>query len=183
MNLASIVNVVLSIATVVAQLASLFFFALIVSRSLRGRFSELITFLQKRAVLLSLVVAFTALVGSLTYSDVLGYEPCKLCWVQRIFMYPQVFIFGLALWKKDMSALLYGTVFSFIGGSIALYHYVTQLGWNPLNLPCAAIGYSVSCSKIFVLNFGYITIPVMAFSAFIFIFTLSLLVRKVNSFS
>ena len=178
MNLASFVNAVLSSATVVTQLLTLFFCVLLFSRSARESFPRVMVFLKKRALVLSFCAALVALLGSLTYSDVLGYEPCKLCWIQRIFMYPQVLILGVALWKKDMLALLYGIVFSSIGGIVALYHYMTQLGWNPLNLPCAAVGYSTSCAKVFVLNFGYITIPVMAFSVFAFIFTLTLIAYR-----
>jgi disulfide bond formation protein DsbB len=178
MNLASFVNGLLSVATVITQVGALFFCVLLLSRSARGFFPQVLVFLKKRALLLSFFAASVALLGSLTYSDILGYEPCKLCWIQRIFMYPQVLIFGLALWKKDVSALPYGIVFSSVGGAVALYHYMTQLGWNPLNLPCAAVGYSTSCAKVFVLNFGYITIPVMAFSVFVFIATLSLIAYK-----
>lgn len=34
------------------------------------------------------VVACVATLGSLYLSEILGYEPCKLCWFQRILMYP-----------------------------------------------------------------------------------------------
>ncbi len=82
-------------------------------------------------------------------------------------MYPQVVILGMALWRKDASVRIYSLVLSVAGAAIALYHYVGQLGFNPLGLDCLAVGYSTSCSKSFVLEFGYITIPVMALSAFV----------------
>src|SRR3989338_2054283 len=121
-----------------------------------------------------------ATLGSLTYSEVLGYAPCKLCWIQRIFMYPQVLILGLALFGKHKgSRALVDTslVLSAIGAVVALYHYLMQLGIIPEG-SCAAIGYSVSCAERFVLQFGYITIPLMAFSAYLLVTFALLLKRK-----
>src|SRR3989344_4546628 len=95
----------------------------------------------EQALFYGFIVALAATLGSLIYYDVLGYEPCKLCWFQRIFMYPQVLLLALAI----------------PGALVAGYHYLLQLGVAP-SLPCAAVGYSVSCSERFVLQFGYITI-------------------------
>jgi disulfide bond formation protein DsbB len=178
MTLAQIVNLFLSIGTVLTQVVSVFLIVLYFSPKTRVIFPKVMILVRGKAMLLAFLVSLVSVLGSLTYSDILGYEPCKLCWIQRIFMYPQVFLLGLALWKKDLSVFFYSVVLSSIGGIIALYHYITQLGWNPLNLPCAAVGYSVSCAKVFVLNFGYITIPVMAFSAFVFMVMIILLAQK-----
>ena len=82
-------------------------------------------------------------------------------------MYPQAIVLGMALKAKDSRVRSYGIALSIVGGLIALYHYLSQLGWNPLNLECAAVGYSASCAQTFVLQFGFITIPMMAFSAFL----------------
>src|SRR3989339_500023 len=54
--------------------------------------------------ILGLAVVLAATAGSLYYSEIAGYNPCKLCWYQRIFMYPLVPIFGLALFNKDRRA-------------------------------------------------------------------------------
>ena len=115
--------------------------------------------------------------GSLIYSDVIGYEPCKLCWFQRIFMYPQVFLLALALWKKDKNIIDYTALLSIFGAIIAGYHYLLQLGIAP-DLSCGAVGYSVSCAQRFVMNFGYITLPLMAFTAFLMILTFFFIEKK-----
>lgn len=114
------------------------------------------------------MVALVAMVGSLIYSEIIGYEPCKLCWLQRIFMYSQVILLGMALFKKDYKIISYSIVLSIIGAIIAGYHYLLQLGVAS-GLPCSAVGYSVSCSQRFVMQYGYITIPMMALSAFVLI--------------
>ncbi|MEN9613983.1 MAG: hypothetical protein RLZZ347_290 [Candidatus Parcubacteria bacterium] len=127
-------------------------------------------FAVKYAVPLAFFVALTATFGSLFYSDVLGYAPCKLCWFQRICMYPQVILLGLAWWKKDKEVGKYSLALSAIGLVLAIYHYYLQLGGNPL-VPCGVVGYSVSCSQRFVLEYGYITIPMMALTGFALILT------------
>lgn len=121
--------------------------------------------LGKHAILFAFIVALIAMTGSLFFSDVAGYTPCTLCWYQRILMYPQVFLLGLALKRKESSIIPYSVLLSAIGAVIAGYHYLLQLGVAP-GLPCSAVGYSASCSQRFILTFGHITIPLMAFVAF-----------------
>jgi disulfide bond formation protein DsbB len=156
-------NTLWSALSVVAQILSVgILLSLFVPKLKTTAFAR---FFQTHGLTVAFIAALLATAGSLIYSDLIGYEPCKLCWFQRIFIYPQVILFGMALWRKDYSIKLYGIVLATIGGLIAVFHYVGQLGWNPFGLECLAIGYSSSCAKNFVLQFGYITIPMMAISA------------------
>jgi disulfide bond formation protein DsbB len=170
--MANSVNTLFSVLTILSQLVILWLlFAWLFD-------AKVPSVIYRHAIALAFAAALLATLGSLTYSEMLGYEPCKLCWLQRIFMYPQVLILGFALWgrHKESRALLdLSLVMSAIGGVIALYHYLMQLGFVPEG-SCAAVGYSVSCAKTFVLQFGYITIPMMALSAF-FLIILSLRAR------
>ncbi len=165
---AQLVNQILSTLTVVGQIVAVVLLFLIVTKKIKS-FGD---FFAKNGVFLALVVALTAMVGSLTYSWGLGYEPCEFCWFQRILMYPLVIILAMGLWKKrDASAGDYALGLSIPGALIAGYHYLLQIGVTSY-APCDALGYSVSCSKVFVMNFGYITIPLMAFSAFVLVILL-----------
>lgn len=110
-------------------------------------------------------IALIATLGSLFYSEIAGYNPCTFCWYQRIFMYPQIVLLGLAFWIKDQKIYWYSLGLSIIGFLLAFYHYLLQLGVVQSS-SCSAVGYSESCSKVFVLQFGYITIPLMAVTAF-----------------
>lgn len=111
------------------------------------------------------LLALIATLGSLTYSDIIGYEPCKLCWLQRIFMYPQVVLLWAA-WRNKLSLMRwYSFTLVIIGLIIAKYHYIIQVGWLEGG-ECGLVGYSASCSQRFVLNLGYITIPAMAATIF-----------------
>lgn len=171
---APLVNQILSVLTILAEVISLILLFLIITKKISG-FGD---FFSRNGFFLALIVSLTATVGSLTYSWGLGYEPCEFCWFQRILMYPLVIILAMALWKKrDPNAADYVLGLSVPGAIIAGYHYLLQIGVTSY-APCDALGYSVSCSKVFVMNFGYITIPLMAFSAFLLIILLMVAYKK-----
>lgn len=118
--------------------------------------------ISKNAIPAGLLVASVATLGSLIFSEFLGFVPCKLCWFQRIFMYPQVIILGIALLKNDPKAKIYSLVLSIIGLSIAVYHILVQ--FFPATFRCT--DEIAKCSTVQFATFGYITIPVMSATAF-----------------
>lgn len=124
-----------------------------------------------------LAVSTAATFGSLFYSDIAGYTPCVMCWYQRIMMYPQFVMYTMAFFTSDTKIKAYGILLSALGAVIALYHYLLQFSVVDFEI-CSAVGYSVSCSERFVASFGYITIPLMALTAFSLIITLWLLPSK-----
>jgi len=139
------------------------------------------TFLQiadsigKHGLLIGFVVSAVALGMTVYYSGVLGVTPCPLCYWQRIFLYPQVVLFLVALWKRDLSIADYSIALSIIGGAIALYQHALQI-LPGSGLPCPASG--SSCSQRILFEFGYMTYPLMAFSLFVFLIVVMLIVRS-----
>ena len=133
----------------------------------------IINTLGKKAMGLALIVATGATLGSLFYSEVMGLAPCQLCWYQRILMYPQVIILLVVLRQKRGYSWESG-VAAGIGGIISAYHYLLQRSAVP-NYFCNAVGYSESCSTFFEMTYGYITIPLMALTAFVMIIGLNYL--------
>lgn len=133
--------------------------------------NRLADFVSKRVLLFSFIVALIATGGSLFYSEIAGFEPCKLCWFQRIFMYPQVVLLGIALWLKDRTVFKYSLSLAVPGALVAAYHYLLQSGIIPpvKGVSCDALGFSAACSQSFFMTFGYITIPMMALTAFLLI--------------
>lgn len=113
---------------------------------------------------------------SLFYSNVLGVATCYLCWLERAFIYPQMVLFALALWKRETVRIAdYAIGLSIVGAIISLYqHYIQMVGESPL--PCPASG--GDCIQRFFFEFGYVTFPLVAFSAFAFIIVVMLFVRK-----
>lgn len=117
---------------------------------------------------LALAAALSAFAVTLTlyYSEVLGQAPCSLCWVQRVFLYPQVLLFGIAALRSDTRIVLYTTALSLVGAVTALYHHALQVGGISL-APCAATG--PQCTEVTFLTWGFITFPFMAFALFVFL--------------
>ncbi|HDX9707084.1 TPA: disulfide bond formation protein B, partial [Bacillus thuringiensis] len=63
-------------------------------------------------VFIAWAVSFIATCGSLYLSEILKFEPCNLCWYQRIFMYPLVILLGVAIIKKDYAVSVYSLIIS-----------------------------------------------------------------------
>jgi disulfide bond formation protein DsbB len=113
---------------------------------------------------LAWIVSLAAVGGSLYFSEIAGYVPCKLCWLQRIFMYPLVIILGMACYGNDRRQIGYVLPLSMIGGAISLYHYMEQKipGMADL-MPCTS---GVPCNTDYINWLGFITIPFLALIAF-----------------
>lgn len=110
------------------------------------------------------IITLIATGGSLFYSEVMEYEPCKLCWYQRIFMYPLVIIFIVSMLKNERKAYLYIAPIAKIGLLIAFYHNLIQWGFISEELsPCVQ---GVSCATIYLGIFGFLTIPLLSLMAF-----------------
>ena len=175
MNPTDLIQTTLAILTILSQILSLGIVIGLLTGYLQKRLkSSKITHIP--FIISSYIVAMTAMLGSLFYSDTLGYDPCKLCWYQRIVMYPQTLLFLVALAKSDKKVGDYGMVLSFVGAMLALYHYLLQIGILTTT-SCTTVGYSISCSDRFTTTYGYITIPMMALSAFVLIFLILLTQR------
>lgn len=138
--------------------------------------SEAFKFVSKHAMLLTFIFALTAMLGSLFYSEIAGFEPCKLCWFQRIVLFPQTFLIAIAFWKKDLLVWRYSIILSFIGAVISLDQYILQSTGTSF-IPCSASAAEASCDKIFVSHFDYITIPLMALLTFMLMMASMMFVR------
>lgn len=123
------------------------------------------------AIWLAWLVALVAMVGSLYYSEVVGYPPCSLCWYQRIAMYPLVVILGIAAWRKDTSIRRYVIPLVVIGVVLAAYQYVISYVPDTEVLGCSL---DVSCTERYIWEFGFVDFPFMSLVSFSLIATLML---------
>lgn len=162
--LISTVNQILSVVIIASQIflvAGVVYFFLF----RKSENNPLISFFGKYGMLLALLVVLGSIAASLFYSNYAGFAPCVLCWWQRIAMYPLVILLGMGLYRRDTNIIDYALTLSLIGAAIALYQ--NYLGWGGTSLfPCDALGIAVSCTKRYVFEFGYITIPMMALTGF-----------------
>ena len=116
-------------------------------------------------------VTLIVMLGSLYFSEIMKYDPCKLCWLQRIPMYSMVIISMVGFLKKDYNLFLNTFILSVIGFSISTYHYLIQ------KLPAMAEqGTScgiVPCNGSYINYFGFVTIPFLAGTAFLIVLIIS----------
>ena len=119
----------------------------------------------------SWAVALAAMLISLIFSEILKYPPCTLCWYQRIFMYPLVFILPVGIILQDRKVFTYVKVLSAIGLVISAYHALIYHGL--INEALKVCNAELSCkTKQFEL-FNFLSIPFMSFLSFATIFSLN----------
>ncbi|MEM7274391.1 MAG: disulfide bond formation protein B [Actinomycetota bacterium] len=111
---------------------------------------------------LAAAVAVTATLGSLYLSEVAGYAPCRLCWVQRAFMYPGAVLLPLAIVTRNRWPALVAAGLAVPGLAVAVFHrYEQASGGEP-----GFCDPAVPCTFRWVDHFGFVTIPTMAAVAF-----------------
>ena len=162
------INLLLPYGVIISHAVFIILFLANIFKNSWGK--DIVNWLGKHAIVLAFFIALIAVTGSLFYSEIMGFEPCLLCWWQRIFLYPLVIIFGVALWKRTTSAFLYAVPLAVPAAFLALYHSYVYLGGASL-LPCTTLG--GACSKIYVMTFGYITIPFMSLTVSLYILLLA----------
>ena len=112
---------------------------------------------------IALLAAWIATSGSLFLSEVLHWQPCLLCWYQRILMYPLAVILTVGIMRNDRGIHWYVLPLSLTGVLTSLYHYL--LIKTDLFIPPACTG-GVPCNVDYIDIFGFINIPFMALTAF-----------------
>ena len=167
------VSLFLALLAVVAELATLTALVLAIG----GRFSSRLADLRDRAIeavapsalTLAFLVAAVSMGGSLYFSEVAHFPPCKLCWYQRYAMYPLVPLLAIAAWKNLSRIRPFALALAVIGPMISTYHILVERGIVKESASCDPTN---PCSLVWVKRLGYLTIPTMALSGFLLILTL-----------
>lgn len=120
---------------------------------------------------LTLAVGSVATFGSLYFSEVAEYVPCRLCWFQRIAMYPIAMVALVGLLRHDRDARWYVLPFAVVGVGISSYHSMIEQGWLADSESCSLFG--PSCSDVWFRTFGFITLALMALAGFVSIIVLN----------
>ena len=135
--------------------------------------------LGDKGIWLAWIVALVAMVGSLIYSEVIHFEPCRYCWFQRIAMYPLAVILLVGAMRREFQVKYYALPLALIGLAISAYHHLIE------TFPSIESGVScgaVPCTARYVEIFGFIGIPFMAGCGFIVIAVLLGLYVNKNNF-
>ena len=173
------VTLFLAMLAVVAQVAVVVSLVLLVAARLgvaRDRVRAIADGVAPSALVLAAAVALVATVGSLWLSEGAGFPPCKLCWYQRIAMYPLSVVLAVAAWRRDAAVRRYVLPVAVIGAGISTYHVLLERFPSlEASGTCDPIN---PCTIRWVERFGYLTIPTMALSAFALIITLVLVAGR-----
>jgi disulfide bond formation protein DsbB len=114
--------------------------------------------------------AAVATLGSLFFSEISQFIPCRLCWFQRIGMYPLAVLLLLAAIRRDnRGGAIYGLPLAVFGSLVAIYHIYIE--YHP-EAETAGCKIGAPCATKWIDKFGYITIPVLALTAFLAIIAL-----------
>lgn len=177
MSTVDFVNQILAVATIGGQIAIAAIVVYVVF--FRKSYHIITDFFAKHGVLLAFIVALASTAGSLFYSEIAGFEPCDLCWYQRVFMYPLVVLLFLKLIKKEKK-VIDCLVLSVTGFFISLYQNYIYYNNEGLDALCNFGGSGTSCLKRYIFEFGYVTIPLMSLTAFILVVIFLLFVKLNN---
>ena len=129
-----------------------------------------------KPLLFAWVTSLIAMIGSLFFSERMGFIPCTLCWYQRILMYPLVLFLGIAFYRNDRDIWKYILPISILGVLTSSYHYALQK--LPALNEFSACTSGVPCSGQYINWFGFITIPFLGLIAFIIITVMMLILWK-----
>lgn len=78
-------------------------------------------------------------------------------------MYPLAVILSIVAWRRDRGVVRYGLPLTFIGLPISLYHYVIE---TVPALAGDACDPRNPCTLVWFREFGFVTLPFMALTAF-----------------
>lgn len=141
--------------------------------------TQITKFLHKNYLNLILMLSTIGTVGSLIFSDFMGLEPCKACWYQRVALYPMVLISAVAMYRKDQQAKWYLFGLSIFGLFVSTLQVADEVfGTKLLGLiNCSASACVEGTPSIL----GPISIPMMAWGAFLLITVILAIVLKTQS--
>jgi disulfide bond formation protein DsbB len=131
--------------------------------------------LAPSALWLAWVVALTCLLGSLYLSEIAHFVPCKLCWYQRIAMYPLAVLLLVAAIKRSREIGRATLPLVAIGAAISTFHYLVER--FPSLAGSATCDPAAPCTVVWIWRFHYLSIPAMALSGFLLTGLLVLIAR------
>jgi disulfide bond formation protein DsbB len=132
----------------------------------RGPLRALRSWLWGYELWATFIVSALATGGSLFFSEIAHFPPCELCWYQRICMYPLSLLTLFAAWHGDFRFARYLLPFPVVGAGVSVYHLLVENGVIEEAQGCR-ISAPGGCAAKWINEFGYMTIPTLALTAFV----------------
>ena len=164
-------QVFFSLLAIAAGLGSLAYVGLwVVARFGNDRAAEIGSAVSEAAPWLAFLVAATATFGSLYFSEVAHFVPCRLCWFQRVAMYPLSVVLLVGAIRRDPGLRWYVGPIALVGAGVAAYH--TLIEWKPELDTGACELFGPSCTDVWFKEFGFLTLATMSLIGFLTILLL-----------
>lgn len=110
------------------------------------------------------ILSLIGTLGSLYVSEIMGIEPCNLCWYQRACLFPLTIILAIASWDRFKGIARYVVWLPMIGFVIALCQTLMQEVPALESLPLCGGGNA--CKTPMFKLFGWITFPMLSLANF-----------------
>tara|TARA_Y100000590_G_scaffold387683_1_gene461456 strand:+ start:1402 stop:1944 length:543 start_codon:yes stop_codon:yes gene_type:complete len=171
--LTTTITLIFTTATLISQILIFvfllfFLFKVILKRKINLKLPRIKTSLTFSS--LALITVSVSTLVSLYYSEIANFYPCKLCWIERIAMFPLFPLLLIGSIGKEKLFLKWTPVFSITGFLISGYHYLLQINLSNAEI-CSS---EITCTEKWIWEYGYISIPMMGLTAFGIITILSI---------
>ena len=148
----------------IAALAVMILAAISVRPSGRVVRDQVALVLRPMLLPLLVLVSLTTMGGSLYFSEVAGFTPCRYCWFARIALYPLsvLFLTAAVLRSKAATVRPFAVPLAISAIAISGYHYLLE--WFP-TLETSACDLSAPCTSVWFRSFGFVSLAYMSVSA------------------
>ena len=140
----------------------------------------MILFLRRHALYFAWVIALAGFCLSIFYGEVLQYEPCPLCWYQRMALFPLVLLLGMAVYRNDAKIVVYAIPFAILGCITALFQIFES--HVPFLQKAGICHHGELCSQTVFSLFGFLSFPLLSALGFVLIAALLALSRHPSRF-
>jgi disulfide bond formation protein DsbB len=137
--------------------------AILVPLARLARARSLLDAVRPLALPLAAVITATATFGSLYFSEIAGYRPCRLCWYQRAAMYPLAAFLVAAAVRRWAWAWRAAVPVAIVGAAVAAYHWFLE---RFPDLDSGSCDPTVPCTVPYFSTFGFMSLAFMAWTAF-----------------
>ena len=103
------------------------------------------------------LVAVAATASSLLFSEAWHWVPCRLCWFQRIAMYPLALLLPWAIVKRSTAFHGAFITMAVIGLAISTWHWTIE--HYPSLADSASCDPTAPCTAIWFEHLGFVTVP------------------------
>jgi len=135
---------------------------------------NILNFINKNYIYIIFSITGLGVLGSLYFSNVELLPPCTLCWYQRILFYPIFILSAISIAFKEKLSPKFILALALPGLIIAAYQYgIQKLGIPEATFVTCQTG--VPCDQVDWQILGFVTIPLLSFSGFLFLNIIALL--------